>query len=41
MMFSNMELKVMQPLRVTYKQACELLAIKRDALRKSNGRVCF
>lgn len=24
----------MQPLRVTYKQACELLAIKRDALRK-------
>ncbi|MGQ0909890.1 transcriptional regulator [Acinetobacter baumannii] len=24
----------MQPLRVTYAQACELLAIKRDALRK-------
>lgn len=33
MIFSNMELKSMQPLRVTYKQACELLAIKRDALR--------
>ncbi|ENX58330.1 MULTISPECIES: hypothetical protein [Acinetobacter] len=24
----------MQPLRVTYNQACELLAIKRDALRE-------